>query len=38
MREDEQFLNGLNNTQEWWLKIRAVDYFSNVGEWSESVT
>ena len=38
MREDEQFLNGLNNTQEWWLQIRAVDYFSNVGEWSESVT
>ena len=38
MREDEQFLNGLSNTQEWWLKARAVDYFNNIGEWSESVT
>ena len=38
MRENEQFLNGLSNTQEWWLKARAIDYFNNIGEWSKSVT
>ena len=38
MRGNEQLLDGLGNAQEWWLKIRAVDYFENVGEWSESVT
>ena len=24
MREDEQFLNGLSNTQEWWLKALSL--------------
>ena len=28
----------MSNAHEWWLKIRAVDYFENVGEWSEPVT
>ena len=38
MRNDQQFLDGLNNTQEWWLKIRAIDYFENTGDWSEATT
>ena len=38
MRGNEQLLDGLSNAHEWWLKIRAVDYFENVGEWSEPVT
>ena len=38
MRQGEQLLDGLNNTDQWWLKIRAIDHFNNIGDWSETVT
>ena len=38
MRKNEQLLEGLDNTDEWWLRIRAIDYFENAGTWSEVVT
>ena len=38
MRLNNRLIDGLNNTEQWWLKIRAVDYFDNIGIWSESIT
>ena len=38
MRLDNQIISGLNNTEQWWLRIRGVDHFNNVGPWSEKVS
>ncbi len=38
MRRDHQTLSGLNNTEPWLFRIRAVDYFENAGPWSETVS
>ena len=38
MRHKEQILSGINNTQEWWFRIRGLDYFDNIGPWSTSKT
>ena len=35
MRLDNQIISGLNNTEQWLLRIRGVDHFNNVGPWSE---
>ena len=37
MRLDNQIISGLNNTEQWWLRIRGVDHFNNAGPWSEKV-
>ena len=38
MRRDHQTLSGLNNTEPWLFRIRAVDYFENAGPWSETMS
>ena len=38
MRQDHQTLSGLNNAQQWWFRIRGVDYFDNAGPWSQAVS
>lgn len=38
MRQDHQTLSGLNNTEQWWFRIRGVDYFDNTGPWSQIVS
>ena len=38
MRLDNQIISGLNNTEQWWLRIRGIDYFNNIGPWSEKVS
>ena len=38
MRLDNQIISGLNNTNQWWLRIRGIDHFNNVGPWSEKVS
>ena len=38
MRRDHETLIGLDNIESWDFRIRATDYFDNVGPWSESVS
>ena len=38
MRKDSQTLEGLTNTNSWFFQIRALDYFSNIGPWSQTVS
>jgi poly-gamma-glutamate capsule biosynthesis protein CapA/YwtB (metallophosphatase superfamily) len=35
MRKNTQLISGLNNTIPWYFRIRAIDYFNNVNDWSE---
>ena len=38
MRSESQIINGINSTQPWYFRIRALDHFSNEGPWSEVVS
>ena len=38
MRKNNCTLTGLNNTLNWFIRIRAVDYFNNQGVWSNVVS
>ena len=38
MRKESHTIYGIDNTDTWFFRIRAIDYFENVGPWSNTVS
>ena len=38
MRKNNFSIENINNTETWLFRIRAIDYFNNIGTWSTEVS